>query len=517
MKLNLSRVIRGLLLLVAGLSAAGQDLASEARSVTFSKDVAPILYDHCSSCHQADAGAPFKLTSYRDAKRRARQIREVVEDRFMPPWHAEKTDFPFANDPTLTDDEIKLIQAWVEQGAVEGNLEDLPAMPVASRGWELGEPDLVLTMDRAYRVPAEGPDIYRYFGFELNLPEDRWVRAMQYLPGEREVAHHALVFATDSKEWRDLDAAEEAVGFEKWQDQGRSSRRVLSWALGMNARVFPEGIGLVLKKGQDLVLQSHFHPSGAVADEVSSIGIYFADSPAKRETVEIQIPQNFGSLSGIEIPAGVSDYTLRESYTVPVDVQAHATLPHAHYIGKTFELNAYFPDGRRRDLLRIDEWNFAWQLLYRFRDPLLIPAGTRLETVITWDNTAENPYNPYSPPQQIDWGPYSEDEMGSIILDVVAVNDGDEGKLRRSLRDYRNRTIENLFVSQDGALAQGLEAVQRNHRRIAERVLRLHDQNGDLRLDANELEQARKHYRDQGFDGGLQRQVARPELQARVD
>ena len=494
-----------------------QDAWAAPSSVTFSRDIAPIVFEHCSSCHRTGGGGPFNLVDYSDFKRRSKQVGEVVESGFMPPWHAVKTDHDFANDLSLSEGEVELIGEWVKSGAPEGDPKDLPAMPTYVEGWELGQPDIVLSMDRAYQVPADGPDIYRYFGFPLNLPEDRWVRALEYRPGCREVAHHALVFATDDKDWPSLDSEDEAAGFEKWTRQGRGSRRIISWALGMNARVFPDGIGVQIRKGEDLVLQAHFHPSGTTENEISKIGIYFADRKPERESIEVQIPQSFGSLSGIEIPAGVEDYTLRESFILPVDVTAYSTVPHAHYIGKRFELNAFLPNGETQALLRVDDWDFAWQHMYRFAEPFLLPSGTRLETVIQWDNSADNPFNPFSPPRQIDWGPYSEDEMGSIILDVVAVNQRDQGTLNRVLREYRSTTLENLLVSQEAALQGGIEGVEKSHRRTASQVLKQHDMDGDGRLNQPEREKARQSYREKGFDGGLQRGRATAGLRVQLN
>lgn len=246
------------------------------------------------------------------------------------------------------------------------------------------------------------------------------------------------------------------------------------------------------------------------------IGIYFADGVPARESIEVQIPQSFGSLSGIEIPPGVDDYILRESYTLPVDVEVYAVMPHAHYIGKTFELTAYLPSGKKQELLRVPDWDFAWQHLYQLADRLVLPQGSRIETVIRWDNSADNPFNPYDPPRQIDWGPYSEDEMGSILLDVVAANLADERKLKRDLGRYRARTVENLFVSQEGVLKDGLESIEDRYRKIAGRVLRHHDTNQDGCLDRSERNRAREHYRSLGFDGALQRRHSPSRLQALI-
>ncbi len=477
----------------------------EAAEVTFSRDVAPIVYEHCTNCHREGGGAPFHLTNYAQFRKRAKQVREVVTDRFMPPWHAVPTDYRFGNDLSLTDDELAVIQRWVDGGAEEGNAADLPPMPDYVEGWELGQPDVVLSMDEGFPVPAEGPDIYRYFGFDLDLPEDRWVRALEYQPGARSVAHHALVFTTPSGSWKPDDERDPGVGFEEWHGQREGSERIISWAIGMNARVFPEGVGVRIKRGQDLVLQTHLHPSGKAESERSSIGIYFADRVPERESIEVQIPQSFGSVSGIVIPAGQENYTLRESFVLPAAVRAYATLPHAHYIGKQFELTATFPDGAVHELLRIEDWDFAWQHLYQYESPVLLPAGTRLETVIQWDNSAENPFNPFNPPQEIAWGAYSEDEMGSIILDVVAVDDAGERALQRGLRAHSRATVENLLLSQDAALEDGLEALKGHEREVAKRVLQKHDANGDGRLNAEERAAARARYREQGFDGGLQR------------
>jgi len=459
---------------------------------TFTEHVAPIIFQNCAACHRPGEIGPFPLLTYEDVRKRARQIAEVTESKFMPPWHAELGHVEFLKPRVLSDKQITTLRRWHEAGAPEGDPKKLPKLPESANGWQLGEPDLVLKMEQPFQLYAEGTDIYRNFVFPLNLPEDKWVRAVEFRPGARSIVHHALFFLDASGAAREADEADPEPGFE---EKGRVTRQfspVGGWAVGSNVRVLPDGLAYRYPKNADLVVQTHFHPSGKVEEELTTIGLYFADAPPKRSFVGIQLPPAFGELSGIDIPAGDSNYAVRDAFTLPVDVEAFSVAAHAHYLGKVMTMKATLPDGHELVMLRIPDWDFAWQEQYSFKQNVKLPKGTRLDTELIYDNSAANPRNPTSPPVRVKWGPMSTDEMGSITLHVVAAREEDTAKLRDALKDVvADRVI-------DRALAR-----PRNNRTVKAMLDRF-DTNGDSQIDAAERPELRGFIKDRGWlPGGL--------------
>ena len=432
--------------------------------LTFSKDIAPIVFNKCTSCHRPGEVAPFSLLSYQDVKKRADQIAYVTGARFMPPWKADQGDYEFKSDRRLTKEQIGIIKQWVEEGAREGNPRETPALPKFTEGWQLGKPDLIVKMNEAFSVPADGPDIYRNFALPLNLTEDKWIKAIEFRPGARSVVHHSLFFFDTTGAARKQDEADPLPGYSAGMgglgrgafgagnlragagNQPASIGSLGGWAVGGQARVFPEDLAWFLPKGADLVLSTHFHPSGKVEKEASTVGIYFADrAPTKRFT-GIQLPPLFGVFKGIDIPAGAKDYTIQDSYELPIDIKAFCVAAHAHYLGKQMKLTAQLPDGQIRTLLLISDWDFAWQDQYQFKEFVSLPKGTRLNVTISYDNSSENPRNPTSPPKRVHWGEGSTDEMGSMSLLVVAAR---EAELPRLQQDYRDH-VRSAVLSRGG-------------------------------------------------------------------
>jgi len=420
------------------VALAGSTHAADARRTApvFTEHVAPILFQNCAGCHRPGEIGPFPLLTYEDARKRARQIAEVTESRFMPPWHAESGHVELLNPRVLSAQQVATLRRWHEAGAPEGDRKKLPKPPVFTDGWQFGKPDLVLKMDKAFKLYAEGRDIYRNFVFPLNVPEDKWVRAIEFRPGARSIVHHALFYLDTTGEAREADANDPEPGYE---DKGRAGRRfppVGGWAVGSNVRVLPDGLAYRYPKGADLVVQTHFHPTGKEEEELTTVGLHFADKPPTRSFVGIQLPPAFGEISGIDIPAGETNYTIRDAFTLPVDVEAFSTAAHTHYLGKAMTMKAKLPDGHELVLLRIPDWDFAWQEQYTFKQRVKLPKGTRLESEISYDNSATNPRNPTSPPVRVKWGPTSTDEMGSITLHVVAAREEETAQLRDLLKEH---------------------------------------------------------------------------------
>ena len=480
--------------LVAVFVTAGRAAGADAttRSPTFTEHVAPIIFQNCATCHRPGEIGPFPLLTYQDVRKRSRQIAEVTTARFMPPWHAEAGHVELLNPRVLSAQQIATLHRWHEAGAPEGDPKKLPKLPQFTEGWQFGKPDLVLKMDQPFQLYAEGKDIYRNFVFPLNLPEDKWVRAIEFRPGVRSIVHHALFFLDTSGAAREADAADPEPGYEDKGKAGRMFAPVGGWAVGSNVRALPDGLAYRYPQKADLVVQTHFHPTGKAEDEISTIGLYFASQPPKQSFVGIQLPPAFGEISGIDIPAGATNYLIRDIVTLPVDVEAFAIAAHAHYLGKTMTMKAMLPGGRELILLRMPDWDFAWQEQYTFKERVKLPKGTRVETEITYDNSATNPRNPTSPPVRVKWGPRSTDEMGSVTLQVVAVREEDTAALRGVLKDH----------AADMVIDRAVERPKRAE--MVKAIIRQFDKDGDGKLSPDERTGVQTFIKNSGWlPGGL--------------
>jgi hypothetical protein len=402
--------------------------------VTFNKQIAPIIYNNCSSCHRPGEAAPFSLLSYQDVAKRGKLIAKVTESRYMPPWKAEKSSFEFKDERLLKDSEIALLDAWVKAGMPEGNPKDAPAQPKFASGWQLGEPDLIVEMPVAYKVPADGADIYRNIALPLNLTEDKWLTAVDMKPTARSVVHHVLYFG-DPTGKAHLKQEGDQIGF-NGIIPGFNVEGLGGWALGAQPHLLPEGLALKVKAGSDFIVQYHFHPNGKAETEKAVVGLYFAKQPPTRTVSGIQLPPSFGIFAGLNIPPGEKDYVVKDSFTLPIDFDAFSVGAHAHYIATKMKMTATLPSGEVLTLLSIKDWDFAWQDRYFFDHFITLPKGTRIDSEVHWDNTAENPRNPSNPPIQVRWGEQSKDEMGSVGLQGVAHNEGELKALQGAVRQH---------------------------------------------------------------------------------
>lgn len=410
--------------------------AATGAHATFNRDIAPIVHRNCAACHRPGEAAPFSLLSYEDVRKKGKLIAKVTASRFMPPWKAEPASYPYRDERRLTENEILLIQDWVGQGMAEGG-GDRPVAPTFPSSWRLGEPDLVVEMPAAYHVPADGPDIYRNIAVPLGLKEEKWITAIDMRPSARSVVHHVLYFA-DPKglaHQRPQQGAE--PGFSGMRVSG-ATVPLGGWAVGAQPHFFPEGLALPLRKGSDLVVQYHFHPTGKPEAEKSLVGLYFARQAPTRSLTRVQMPPAYSLFSGLDIAPGEKDFVIRDSYTLPVAVDAVGVGAHAHYLGKRLKMTATLPGGDVKTLLQIKDWDFAWQDRYFFQQLVPLPRGTRLDVEIHWDNSAENPRNPSRPPVRVTWGEESRDEMGSISLIAVPQKEMEFATLQGDLTRRRN-------------------------------------------------------------------------------
>jgi Tfp pilus assembly protein PilF/mono/diheme cytochrome c family protein len=396
---------------------------SPAAKVTFNRDIAPVVYHYCASCHRPGEAGPFPLLTYEDVKRHGHQIVAVTQTRFMPPWLPEPQDVKFADERRLSDDQIAKIRMWVDQGMLEGKPSDLPPKPKFVEGWQLGQPDLILKAEKPYMLQANGIDQYWNFIFPVPIHETRWVRAVEIHPGDKRVVHHANIL---------VDRYESARRMEKDKGSGFGGMEIriesevfdpdshfLFWKPGTVVTNEPDGMALRLDKGTDLVLNAHLQPSGKVEPVQPSIGLYFTDKPATVHPMLLQLQND----AALDIPAGDSNFVVTDEFTLPIDVDLLGVYPHAHYLGKDLLATALLPDGTTKTLIHIKHWDVNWQAVYRYAEPVFLPKNTVLKMRYVYDNSEANTANPNHPPKRVLGGNLAIDEMAHLWLQVLPKSD----------------------------------------------------------------------------------------------
>jgi hypothetical protein len=402
-------------------------VSAAADQVTYSKQVAPILWNNCASCHRPGEIGPFPLLTYKDAAKRADFIKQVTQDRRMPPWKPDAVCQDFRDPRRLSDADIKTLAAWADAGAPEGDPKDLPPQPHFVDGWQLGKPDLVLAMPKEFSIPADGPDIYRCFVLKIPIDKDVTVAATEFRPGNRRVVHHALFFLDSLGQARRKDGRDGQPGYTSFGGIGVLPTGGLGgWAPGTIPRRLPEGTGMGLAKGSDLVLSIHYHPDGKPEKDLSQVGIYFTPKPAEKIVGGIAIRSR-----SIYIPAGDSHHEVHaETQPLPTDVKSLGIFPHMHLLGREMKATAWLPNGEKQVLIWIRDWDFNWQGSYQFVKPVSLPKGTVIKVDAVYDNSADNPKNPNSPPKAVRWGEQTTDEMCLCGMTVVTETPADLRKVR---------------------------------------------------------------------------------------
>ncbi len=405
-------------------------------SVTFNRDIAPIIFQSCSTCHHPGEAGPFPLLTYSDAKKHAHQIADVTHARTMPPWLPEPQPLKFADELRLTNTQIDLIQRWVAQGAVEGDPSDLPPQPKFTEGWRLGTPDLILTAQKPLILPPEGTDTYWNFIFRLPIEQTRWMKAIEIHPGDKHYVHHANLLVDRGASSRQRET-EPGAGFGGMEIRIESQifdpdSHLLFWKPGTVPYLEPDGMALRLDKGTDLILNTHMQPSGKPEVIQPTIGLYFTPQPATKFPMLLQLENDVK----LDIPPGQKDFLVTDEFILPVDVDLLAIYPHAHYLGKDIQAFATLPDGAKQTLIHIPNWNLSWQAVYRYADPVFLPKGTKVALRYVYDNSADNPLNPNRPPARVKAGNRSSDEMCHLWLQVLPIhNDSAQGDPRMLLQE----------------------------------------------------------------------------------
>lgn len=432
-----------------GCGEAPTDKSPQTGVITFAAHIAPIIYENCTPCHRPGSAGPFSLISYDDAAKRKKMIREVTRSRYMPPWPADPDYRHFLGERVLSQEEIDLIGAWVAQGAPLGDSSRIPPPPVFPTGSQLGAPDLVLTMEEAFAIRGDNRDRFLFGKIPYEIARDTFIRAIEFVPGNTQLVHHmnghlisyefekkADVFAGErilDRETVPTDVAWPRLGL--LNDDGTYpalTPLVCSYLPGISPAVYPEGIGgyTLKRKGAFLFSDLHYGPSAKDTFDQSRFNIFFSDKPPRRPTREIQM----GTL-------GISDIvppllippdtvmTFRTRAVIQNDISLLTLNPHMHLLGKTFLAYAVPPQGDTIPLIHIPQWDFRWQYNYTFPTLLRLPKGSLVEVVATFDNTRENPVNPFDPPQTVTGRNASmktTDEMLQFIFTYLPYEPGDE-------------------------------------------------------------------------------------------
>jgi hypothetical protein len=441
-------ILLGLIVVTGGRTSAG------VKSVTFSKDVAPIFYSNCVQCHRAGDFAPMSLMTYSEARPWARSIREKVASREMPPWPADPQHGTFANERRLTKAEIDTVLSWVDQGAKEGNPRDLPPAPEFAEGWRIGKPDVILTMPKEFELAAEGPDEYQYFSIPTNFKEDVWVQAAEARAGNKAIVHHIIAFVRPPKPPQTKKANPVPKVFQDafmknlifYQDgqltrvktdvpvtdngcsapeggsgifrdgTGKDGQGLLLCGLspGRDADRWPEGMAKRVPAGSTIMLQIHYARSGKPEKDRSSVGLIFAKKPPEKG-VSTHAITNYH----FQIPPGAASHEVTACYTFNKSVRVLSVMPHMHVRGKAMRVTAFYPDGKSEVLLSVPRYSFAWQTNYYLKQPLAVPKGTRFEVVAHFDNSDKNKHNP-DPKKAVRFGDPTYDEMMMAFIDYTA-------------------------------------------------------------------------------------------------
>lgn len=415
-----------------------------AQSPTYTKDIAPIIYQHCTSCHRPGEIGPMPFTNYAEVSAWAGMVQYVTETRYMPPWKPDPTYSSVLGENYLNAQEIDLIRQWVMAGAPEGNPADEPPLPVFPTGSVLGQPDLVLRMEETYTHIGGNEDEYRIFVIPTGLTADRDIAAIELRPGNRQIVHHALFSWDTTGQAQVIDINDPGYGYNGFGGfgiQGTANNQYPGYVPGQIPRLYPQGIGQKMYKGSDLLVQMHYAPWPTVTTDSSTINIFFKKEPAQRYVERfLMVPLPSILVNGPFFLLPEEQKTFHGVIQVPTDVSLLNLAPHCHLLGTDWEIYAVQPTGDTVPLLRIPEWDFNWQGGYLFDRLIKLEAGAEIHALCTYDNTTANPNNPNNPPKFVTWGEKTTDEMYYLPINYVPYQMGDE------LIDLTTDALDDLVV-----------------------------------------------------------------------
>lgn len=396
--------------------------------VTYAGEIARIVQNKCQSCHRPGEVAPFSLLTYDDARKHAAMIREVVDDRRMPPWHADPRYGHFKNDRSLAAADRAAMLAWIDQGTPLGDPAKLPPPRQFPEGWTIGTPDAVFELPEPQIVPAQGAVEYVHVRVPTKFKEDVWIQAAEARPGDRSVVHHIIIYQVPPG------------GMLRPGLDPNSDAHLCGYAPGDMPSIYPEGTGKKIAAGSSLIFEIHYTPVGKVKSDRSKVGLVFAKVPVKHKAYTMPIPQG-----RFEIPPGDDNYAVASKYRFDKDVHLISFMPHMHLRGKDFKYDVEFPDGRKETLLSVPAYDFGWQSYYTLKEPLAIPKGAVIRCLAHFDNSKKNPYNP-DPTKPVRWGEQTWEEMMIGYVDYIDDATIDESeKAKKDTAQNRTSFQSNLL------------------------------------------------------------------------
>jgi peroxiredoxin len=421
----LNAVLKGEAVAQPAVMAFGCAIRRDAASVvaakgvpTYAHDVASILRAKCESCHRAGEVAPFTLQDYKQASAWASDIKRYTQNGQMPPWKPDAGYGMFKDVAahTLSDKEKTVLAKWADSGAPLGNPKDIPSPAKFSSDWKMGTPDVVIQPEKEYHLSPDGEDVYRNFVVKTNFSEDRWLRAVECRPGNRGIVHHIINYI-DSQHRADKLEGEDHDGQPGYTSSGggagfQPDGFLGGWAPGNDPGELPQGVGTLLPKGANIVVQVHYHKNGKPETDLTKIGLHFAHG-----TIDKMARSNFVINFGFKLPYGDERHETKATTGIREDCHILSVMPHMHLLGKEMKVWATLPDGTEKPLVWIKDWDFNWQATYQLKEALFLPKGSKVHLVAYYDNSDKNPRNPNrSNPRDVTWGEQTTDEMCIAFL-----------------------------------------------------------------------------------------------------
>ena len=386
-------------------------------SVTFSKDVAPVLQKNCQGCHRPGEAAPMPLLNYQQARPWAKAIKQAVLSKKMPPWFADPQYGHFRNDRSLAQKDIDTLVNWVDAGSPEGDPKDLPKPAEFVDGWNIGKPDMIYEMPEAFQVPAKGTIEYQYVVLPYQFTEDRWIQMAEVRPGNRAVVHHVIAYIRDSSSKWMRDKKPGEIFIPEVDDKGTrpslNGDMLSGFAPGLPSSILEPGQGRLIKAGSDIVLQLHYTANGHAGQDRTKVGVVFCKQPPQQRVMTLAASNN-----KFAIPPGDSNYQVDAEFELAHDAKLSALLPHMHLRGKDFEYRLIYPTGETQTILRVPHYDFGWQLWYQPVSDILLPKGSKIAVTAHFDNSPNNRNNP-DPTKEVKWGDQSWEEMMIGFFDVT--------------------------------------------------------------------------------------------------
>ncbi len=397
-----------------GLNLGQSGTQGQTQEVTYNGQVAAVLNKNCVSCHRAGGAGPFSLEGYDNSKTWAKMVAVATTKKRMPPWKAGPADVQYADDRHLSDQDIATLTAWADAGVPRGK-GTAPKPPVLKTGWQLGKPDAVWEMPYEQTLGEQGKDEYWNYVITPDITEPTWISALDVEPGNKRVVHHVIAFLDKQGRGRQIAKSEAGDGKSGYLSSGGGvgfapDGALGGWAPGATVKHLPSDSGFLIEPGTDIILQIHYNKSGKVEKDRTKVGVYYQKGKPTKDVKIAWIANPF-----IRILPGEKDQVFKQQFRLPVAIDVYAVMPHMHYLGRAMTAWADLPDGKSIKVIDIQDWDFNWQLVYSLEKPLRLPAGTTLRVEAKYDNSSENPFQPFDPPRLVTWGEETKDEMMLLV------------------------------------------------------------------------------------------------------